>query len=412
MHMSGHPPAIVPCQRKRGKRKQQFFKSVLKRALFFSKKGSGRVFLLNEDLKFPEWEYNSMVYQPYRLKPSFSAKRIYQWYDYFDGKIYVSFSGGLDSTILSFLVCQTYREYRLEGPVRLVFSDTGTEFPEVRAFTCCYVEWLKKKFPEQEIDFETIRQKEGWNFKRVCSEKGFPILSKDTANKIWKLRYGKLGERYRNYLLHGDERGKFGMLAARWQYLADKKVTPFDISSACCKILKIEPFRRYHKRTGNYPMLGITQDESLRRKNLYRYTGCNVYEGTAIKSQPIAFWTRQDVLRFKEEHQIPICSVYGNVIRKRGGCLDTAGEKRTGCILCGFGCQMEKEPNRIQRLSVSPVLTHRRIYEWGMQLENNGITYQEALEHCGIPTRTWESEGQMNLIQFPQIFPENSKVNA
>ena len=186
--------------------------------------------------------------------------------------------------------------------------------------------------------------------------------------------------------------------------------TPFDISSACCKILKIEPFRRYHKRTGNYPMLGITQDESLRRKNLYRYTGCNVYEGTTVKSQPIAFWTRQDVLRFKEEHQIPICSVYGNVIRKRGGCLDTAGEKRTGCILCGFGCQMEKEPNRIQRLSISPVLAHRRIYEWGMQLENNGITYQEALEHCGIPTRTWESEGQMNLIQFPQIFPEKSKM--
>ena len=97
--MSGHPHAIVPCQRKREKRKQHFFKSVLKRALFFSKKGSGRVFLLNEDLKFPEWEYNSMVYQPYRLQPSFSAKRIYQWYGYFDGRIYVSFSGGLDSTI-------------------------------------------------------------------------------------------------------------------------------------------------------------------------------------------------------------------------------------------------------------------------------------------------------------------------
>ena len=106
--------------------------------------------------------------------------------------------------------------------MRLVFSDTGTEFPEVRAFTCRYAEWLKAEFPDLEIVFEIIRPKEGWNFKRVCEEKGFPILSKDTADKIHKLRHGKLGERYRNYLLHGDERGKFGMLAARWQYLADR----------------------------------------------------------------------------------------------------------------------------------------------------------------------------------------------
>lgn len=35
------------------------------------------MFLLKENLKFPEWEYASMVGQPYELKPSFSAKRIY-----------------------------------------------------------------------------------------------------------------------------------------------------------------------------------------------------------------------------------------------------------------------------------------------------------------------------------------------
>jgi len=296
--------------------------------------------------------------------------------------------------------------------VRLVFSDTGTEFPEVRAFTCRYAEWLKAEFPDLEIVFEIIRPKEGWNFKRVCEEKGFPILSKDTADKIHKLRHGKLGERYRNYLLHGDERGKFGMLAARWQYLADREATTFDISSACYKILKTEPFQRYRRRTGCYPVIGITQDESFRRKNQYRHTGCNVYEGTTVKSQPIAFWTRQDVLRFKEENRIPICSVYGNVIRKSGGWLDTTAEKRTGCILCGFGCQMEKEPNRIQRLSISPVPAHRKIYEWGMQIKNNGITYREAMEHCGIPTKTWESVGQINLVQFPQIFPGKGKTDA
>lgn len=38
------------------------------------------------------------------------------------------------------------------------------------------------------------------------------IASKETASKVSKLRHGNLSDRYRNYLLYGDERGKFGML--------------------------------------------------------------------------------------------------------------------------------------------------------------------------------------------------------
>lgn len=37
--------------------------------------------------------------------------------------------------------------------MRLVFSDTGTEFPELREFAGRYAEWLKERFPEREIVF-------------------------------------------------------------------------------------------------------------------------------------------------------------------------------------------------------------------------------------------------------------------
>lgn len=225
-----------------------------------------------------------MVGQPYELKPSFSAKRIYQWHRYWNGQIYVSFSGGLDSTVMAFIVCQAYKEYHLSGEVTLVFSDTGTEFPEIREFVKEYGKWLRESFPELEIVVEIIHPKKGWNFKRVCEEKGFPLISKDTSGKIRKLRNGNLGPKYRNYLLNGDERGKFGMLAKKWQYLADKTVTQFDISDKCCDILKKDPFKRYVKEKGKYPMIGITQDESFRRENQYSHTGCNVYDGTTIKS--------------------------------------------------------------------------------------------------------------------------------
>lgn len=250
-----------------------------------------------------------MKYQPYELKPSFSMKRVYQWYGYWDGMIYVSFSGGLDSTVLAYIVCLSYRKYGLKGKIPLVFCDTGVEFPELRKFVPEYAMWFQEQFPELEIELKTIYPKH--RFKWVCETKGFPIISKETANKVRKLRHGNLSSRYRNYLLNGDERGKFGTLAKKWRYLADLNATPADISEQCCSVLKKDPFKKYVKETGRKPMIGITQDESVKRENQYNHTGCNVYDGTTVKSQPIAFWSKQEVIQFAVDHQIPICSVYG-----------------------------------------------------------------------------------------------------
>lgn len=53
------------------------------------------------------------------------------------------------------------------------------------------------------------------SFYRVIKEYGYPVVSKETAMKVRKLRNGNLSERYRNYLLNGDERGKLGKLAEK-----------------------------------------------------------------------------------------------------------------------------------------------------------------------------------------------------
>ena len=184
-------------------------------------------FLLKETFKFPKDNFKSMKYQPYELKPSFSMYRVYEWYQHWNGMVYVAFSGGLDSTVLAYLVCEAYRKYQLRGKLPLVFVNTGTEFPEIRVFVEEYTEWLKKKFPELDIELVTLHPKHGIRW--VMEHKGFPIISKDTAAKIRKLRHGKLGDRYRNYLLNGDERGRFGMLAKKWQYLIDTEKELEDI---------------------------------------------------------------------------------------------------------------------------------------------------------------------------------------
>ena len=65
---------------------------------------------------------------PLHLKIELSKNRIKQFYEHFDGKVYVSFSGGKDSTVLLHLVRSLYPE------VPAVFVDTGLEYPEVRQF--------------------------------------------------------------------------------------------------------------------------------------------------------------------------------------------------------------------------------------------------------------------------------------
>lgn len=345
-------------------------------------------YLTAETLKFPKDSFRSMKYQPYELKPNFSMYRVYEWWNYWHGQIYISFSGGVDSTVLAYVVCEAYRKYSLYGKIPLVFSDTGMEFPEIREFVGEYTDWLSWMFPE--LDIELVRIYPGKSFKWVCENKGFPIISKETAMKIRKLRKGKLCERYRNYLLNGDERGKFGMLSKKWQYLADSTQIKEDISEECCDVLKKEPFRRYVKETGRAPFIGITQDESFKRENQYNHTGCNVYDGSTIKSQPLGFWPKQEIMRFIADRKIPICKVYGELIQDHGN-YEFTGEQRTGCVLCGFGCHLESSPNRIQRLGASEIVSHRKLYNWGMKLQNNGVTYEEALHHCGIATEKEEN---------------------
>ena len=354
------------------------------------------MYLLDDTLKFPKEDFKSMVYQPFALKPSFSMKRVKQWYDYWDGKVYVSFSGGLDSTVLAYIVCEAYKFYEIHDKVVLVFSDTGIEYPEIRIFTKKYNEWLQQKFPNLEIELVILLPDKGHTFRDVCKNKGFPITTKENASKIYKLRNGNLSERYRNYLMNGDERGKFGVLPKKWHFLLDKENIKFNISEKCCDEMKKRPFKKYHKETGRYPFIGITQDESFMRENQYNHTGCNVYDGNRPKSQPLGFWTKQDILMYVLDKEIPICSVYGKIKQYDDGKYYTTKEQRTGCVCCGFGCHLEYEPNRIQRLQI----THPSMYKAAMSCTNNDITYQEALEKCGICT---QYRSQMTIYEYQKI---------
>jgi len=101
---------------------------------------------------------------PLAKKIEISKDYIAEWYNHFDGNVYVSFSGGKDSTVLLDLVRSVYPE--VEG----VFSDTGLEYPEIRQFV--------KKFD----NITTVRPKK--SFKWVIENCGYPVVSKQVAYYI------------------------------------------------------------------------------------------------------------------------------------------------------------------------------------------------------------------------------------
>ena len=167
----------------------------------------------------------------------------------------------------------------------------------------------------------------------------------------------------------------------------------FTLSDKCCNKMKKEPIHKYSKETGRLPITAQMAEESLLRTQKWIKNGCNGFNMKSPISNPMSFWTEQDVLQYIYERKLPICSVYGEVVEdfnKEGKIegqislwendkpiLKTTGCSRTGCILCSFGAHCEKKgEGRFERLKV----THPKFYELLDICKNNGVTYREAIE--------------------------------
>jgi 3'-phosphoadenosine 5'-phosphosulfate sulfotransferase (PAPS reductase)/FAD synthetase len=148
--------------------------------------------------------------------------------------------------------------------------------------------------------------------------------------------------------------------------------TQFRISHMCCSVMKKGPMSIYQRNEKRYPYIGTLTEESKLREQAWIRHGCNSFEGTHKTSQPMSFWTEQDVLHYIWEEGLEIASVYGNIVAVDGTgfeyepsimCCDKfkcTGCQRTGCVFCGFGVHLEKGETRFQRLAK----THPRQYEY------------------------------------------------
>ena len=263
---------------------------------------------------------------PLEAKITMSKRRIRDWYDYWDGQVYVSFSGGKDSTVLKHLVETTPGVY----DVPVVFVDTGLEYPEVRKFATERADVVVR--PEMRFD-------------EVIKHYGYPVASKEVAQKVYELRNYNLTEKYREELLYGANGRTRRKIPEKWKILLD---APFEVSRKCCDVMKKNPAKRYEHETDRKAILGTMAAESAFRMQDWIRHGCNAFDDKKrATSKPLSFWTEQDVLEYLRLYNLPYASVYGDIVETETG-LKTTGCTRTGCMFCMFGCTQDGTPNRFQ----------------------------------------------------------------
>ena len=117
------------------------------------------------------------------------------------------------------------------------------------------------------------------------------------------------------------------------------------------------------KKTGNKPIVATMACESQDRRTAWLRFGCNSFNSKRPVSKPLSFWTEQDILEYLYTYKIPYASVYGDIVRDKNGKLKTTGCSRTGCVFCGFGVHLEKEPNRFQKTCSFTSKTVALLYE-------------------------------------------------
>lgn len=320
-----------------------------------------------EDLKYMQsldWQRKVLIAQA----------RIVEWYKHWDGKVYVSFSGGKDSTVLLHLVRQMYPE------VPAVYCDTGLEYPEVRehAFSTPNVIVLYPKM----------------DFRSVIKKYGYPVYSKEVAQKIWEARRYPNSVNARKFLTGKDRNGKKTRYGGseRAKRLLD---APFKISHLCCNVMKKSPFHTFDRDKGGHSINAMMADESDLRETSFLRFGCNAFDSKFPASRPLMTWTEQDVLHYIKHEGLKIPAVYGEIVPAMnaedtsGQCrmfgddcrLMLTGVSRTGCMFCMFGAHLEKEPNRFQRMRKD----YPKIWEYCLRpWDKGGLGMKEVLDFIGV----------------------------
>ena len=333
-----------------------------------------------------------------------------------------SYSGGSDSDIMLDLIERTRKAFNLP-PVKYVFFNTGLEMKATK-------DHVKKTAEKYNIEITEVRPK--INIVQATRTYGVPFVSKimsaglsewqkkgiplsianeyeqadDKAAKRQELRerYPKC-ESVINFLCccnaAGEPRPNIQLVINSSKYMRDfigEYPPDFKISAKCCDYCKKQIA---HKVQKDYEMIitGERRDEggmrSVPRKDNTALCFTETSSGQ-FRLRPLYYVSDKDKSWYKDYYGIKYSDAY-----------EVYGLTRTGCCGCPISYKAVDDLEKIKPFEPNVVKAAWAIFGKSYIYRSKYNEYKKARisqEKCG-PTD--EITGQMSIMDFPEVLPEN-----
>ena len=232
---------------------------------------------------------------------------------------YISFSGGKDSTMLSYLIDEA-----LPGNnIPRVYINTGIEYNAIVAFV----------HKMMETDKRIVEIKPTLPISKTLETYGYPFKSKEHSRFVF----------YRSSTSKGvvsyfncNKKGPHCPKVLMYQY---KEELPFPISNQCCNKLKKEPIHKWENENNRHiAILGLRKAEGGLRSI---GSGCVTFrEGKISRFKPLNPVSDEFEEWYIRTRNIRLCELY----------YEPYNFIRTGCKGCPYAIDIADELDKLERL--------------------------------------------------------------
>ncbi len=232
---------------------------------------------------------------------------------YGEENFYLSFSGGKDSTLLSWLIDEALPGNKIPR----VFINTGIEYLMIVDFV--------KELAAKDDRFVIVQPSKP--IKKILEEYGYPFKSKEHSTKLHEWQQGNRDTKSIKKYISGAPFQCPDMLLYQFSDNFDLKVSQF-----CCHKLKKEPAKKWAKENKkSITITGMRREEGGQRTTL----GCILTDknGKVVKFHPLAVVSDEWEDWLIEKEKIELCPLYRHPYNF----------KRTGCAGCPFNLHLQEQ---------------------------------------------------------------------
>lgn len=236
----------------------------------------------------------------------------------------ISFSGGKDSTVLSYLIDLAIPDNKIPR----VFINTGIEYKLITDFV--------KEIQEEDERLITIRPE--YPLGKILKHYGYPFKSKEHSQLVHMYQQNGFSNSVERYYNPPKNRERFGCPKIL-KYQFEEKMD-LRISNKCCDKLKKEPFSKWQINNNKpYKITGERVSEGGLRAS---HGGCLVIDkGQKLKKfKPLNPMKDDWIDWFIDKYNVKLCDLY----------YEPYNFKRSGCIACPYNIKIQDTLNTLYDL--------------------------------------------------------------